>query len=249
VPFSNPIVAGNTLIRDAIQSEGYTPGTVGWAIERDGDAEFNDVNIRGTVEVASPIDPTDVITIAIVADRPFVTWSFNGRSYSAFVSESASGSQFIIDDTAGGPDFRIFGDLDIVAIGGTGGRNVTADDGYLRYVTGSSTLTADTWISVTGYLNLWTGTVQYKKLPTGELIFRGLATGGTNTSGTDIFVMPAGYRPEAGHPSGGPRFVCQPQTNSADGAIQVVAATGIVEILRPAGAAQYYFDQVRYSLI
>jgi len=49
MPFSNPIVAGSTLVRPAIQSPDYVAGVSGWAIKRDGTAEFNDVTVRGTI--------------------------------------------------------------------------------------------------------------------------------------------------------------------------------------------------------
>ncbi|MBO2460964.1 hypothetical protein [Actinomadura violacea] len=48
--FNNPVVGGNdTLVREAIQSDGFQSGVSGWRIERSGDAEFNDVVVRGTV--------------------------------------------------------------------------------------------------------------------------------------------------------------------------------------------------------
>lgn len=46
--FSNPIVGGTTLIRPAIQSPNYVPGTSGWIIKKDGSAELNDLTLRGT---------------------------------------------------------------------------------------------------------------------------------------------------------------------------------------------------------
>lgn len=51
MPFSNPIVGGVTLIRPAIQSPNFISGSSGWAIKKDGSAEFNDVTIRGSVSV------------------------------------------------------------------------------------------------------------------------------------------------------------------------------------------------------
>ncbi len=48
MPFSNPIVAGSTLVRPAIRSPDYVPGVSGWSINRDGTAEFNNINIRGS---------------------------------------------------------------------------------------------------------------------------------------------------------------------------------------------------------
>lgn len=47
--FNDPILAGKTLIRDAIQSENYVEGVSGWAINKDGTAEFNDIIARGTI--------------------------------------------------------------------------------------------------------------------------------------------------------------------------------------------------------
>ena len=47
MPFTNPLVAGTTLIRNAIQSPNYVAGVSGWAIMKDGSAEFNNVVVRG----------------------------------------------------------------------------------------------------------------------------------------------------------------------------------------------------------
>jgi hypothetical protein len=47
VPFGNPILAGNTLARTSMQSEDFVAGVSGWAVYRDGSAEFNNVIVRG----------------------------------------------------------------------------------------------------------------------------------------------------------------------------------------------------------
>ena len=47
MPFTNPIVAGTTLIRTAIRSPDYVPGVSGWSINKDGTIEANDAVIRG----------------------------------------------------------------------------------------------------------------------------------------------------------------------------------------------------------
>lgn len=45
--FTNPITGGQgTLVRPAIKSQDYVPGSSGWSINRDGSAEFNNVVIR-----------------------------------------------------------------------------------------------------------------------------------------------------------------------------------------------------------
>ena len=50
--FSNSIVgASDELVREAIQSRGFVTGSTGWRIEADGDAEFNNVTIRGGLVV------------------------------------------------------------------------------------------------------------------------------------------------------------------------------------------------------
>src|SRR5581483_7878803 len=48
--FRNPILGagGSTLLRPAIQSPNYVPGSTGWAIKRDGSAELYNLTLRGT---------------------------------------------------------------------------------------------------------------------------------------------------------------------------------------------------------
>lgn len=54
--YSNPVVgAGGDLIRAAIRSLGYKLGLVGWTINQDGTAEFNNVTARGSI-TASELD-------------------------------------------------------------------------------------------------------------------------------------------------------------------------------------------------
>lgn len=52
IEFDNPLTAGTTLIRSDIRSQNYTPGSAGWIIEADGDAEFNSIVIRGGTVVS-----------------------------------------------------------------------------------------------------------------------------------------------------------------------------------------------------
>lgn len=50
--FSNPIVGGvGTLVRTFIKSFNYVAGVAGWIIQKNGHAEFNDITVRGTVDV------------------------------------------------------------------------------------------------------------------------------------------------------------------------------------------------------
>lgn len=106
--FTNSILAGTTLARTAISSEGYVAGVSGWIIERDGDAEFNNVTIRGGIIVgpvpgrhitilANPnadinfysgasteTDPADIGTLVSnspVANQPFLTITSNETGF------------------------------------------------------------------------------------------------------------------------------------------------------------------------
>jgi len=45
--FNNPIVGGTALRIPAIQSPNYSPGVAGWIVKINGDAEFNNLTVRG----------------------------------------------------------------------------------------------------------------------------------------------------------------------------------------------------------
>jgi hypothetical protein len=57
--FSNSILAGETLVRDSIKSEGFVTGVNGWSINRDGTAEFSDLISRGSL-IAGPNPGTHI---------------------------------------------------------------------------------------------------------------------------------------------------------------------------------------------
>lgn len=63
MPFLDPILGGNTLIRDAIQSQDYVAGTSGWAIMADGTAEFNDIIINGGGGTGRVVIDGDIIKV------------------------------------------------------------------------------------------------------------------------------------------------------------------------------------------
>lgn len=52
IEFENPLTAGTVLVREQIQSQNYTPGSAGWVIKANGDAEFNSIVIRGGTVVS-----------------------------------------------------------------------------------------------------------------------------------------------------------------------------------------------------
>jgi hypothetical protein len=60
--FANSVVGGGgNLTRPSIHSPDYATGSLGWSINRDGSAEFNDLTARGSVEVG----PDDSFQIVI----------------------------------------------------------------------------------------------------------------------------------------------------------------------------------------
>lgn len=47
--FSNPIISGGGgLVYPSIHSPDYAAGSAGWTINKDGSAEFNNVDVRGS---------------------------------------------------------------------------------------------------------------------------------------------------------------------------------------------------------
>lgn len=51
--FRNQPIAGQYLVRPALQSPNYVLGSAGWSINRDGSAELNSVNLRGSLAIGS----------------------------------------------------------------------------------------------------------------------------------------------------------------------------------------------------
>lgn len=95
MPYSNPVVAGETLVIPAVQSDGFVTGVSGWRIQRDGAAEFNDVDIRGTLEVTNAFGTVSVGKF-LVGGAP------------AFRSTETS-TQYTVDIYAGTVAFSILG--------------------------------------------------------------------------------------------------------------------------------------------
>jgi hypothetical protein len=97
--FSNPILAGETLVRASIESEGFTAGSQGWSIQRDGDAEFNDVTIRGSWEVSGPSGrihaENGIITVYDPSDNVVAEFSADGFSTYDLSTTPDSGARLV----------------------------------------------------------------------------------------------------------------------------------------------------------
>lgn len=59
IEFDNPLTAGTVLIRDAIQSQNFSPGSAGWRVKSDGEAEFSDLTIRSSDGTDSTVTVTN----------------------------------------------------------------------------------------------------------------------------------------------------------------------------------------------
>lgn len=110
MPFPDQILAGTTLIREAIESENYVTGVTGWTIRRDGTAEFLDAVFRGVVDInntggdgtnpglwigpASHADfPPELLVLEGINDAVYaqVNW-FNADTFDATVLTTESGT-------------------------------------------------------------------------------------------------------------------------------------------------------------
>lgn len=81
--FGNSIVGGSDeLVRDGIQSRGFVSGSSGWRVDRTGNAEFNDVTVRGELHVIKANDEL------IIGDPAFVNPAIT--AYKNGVAEPAS---------------------------------------------------------------------------------------------------------------------------------------------------------------
>lgn len=198
--FTNSILSGNTLVRDAIQSEGFVSGSTGWSIERDGDAEFNDVTVRGTVIVSGP---GGVIEINVdILGQPYIRLTApNGDTYDIAADNDSLDIGFT--NLAGRSSFHIADGSGLVMRStATGAPSVLFDntDGFLKRGTYSP-------FTITGWANAslqngWntTGVTAfdppgYRLMPDGLVKLRGVMNNGTKTNGTLLFTLPVGMRP------------------------------------------------------
>lgn len=238
--FSEPIVAGETILQD-LQSEGFSSGVSGWRIERDGNVEFNDADIRGTLDVVGS-DPDARIRVIVNGGTPVLQITDSAGNIYEFKA-STTASMSIRPTTAGNSGLHfVRGEGIALRADATGAPSVLFDDddGFLKR--GSFSPWAETgWQTAT--LMSGTGTVQYKLLPDGNVMMRGSQAPAANVAGTDLLTLPVGYRPALVC-----RFEMSTGDTSAGGRVQINTA-GLVEIARAAGIASYWYDGILFSTI
>jgi hypothetical protein len=101
VPFTNPLVAGTTLIRTAIHSPNYVQGVSGWTINKDGSAEFNNVTVRGALYVmgnnGSYVNIYTNGTSAVIDMQPPVAAGFSFQPTEFYTTSTGNQPFFEID--------------------------------------------------------------------------------------------------------------------------------------------------------
>lgn len=91
MPFENPILAGEELIRSAIRSENYSEGSLGWRIGRDGTAEFANMVSRGsTVGENANFD-----TIVLAGEDLLATLDAMGGTMVAHIDWGVTGETWV----------------------------------------------------------------------------------------------------------------------------------------------------------
>lgn len=185
--FSNPILSGEELIRNAIASENYVANTSGWRIARDGDAEFNNITARGRVVSVGPtytvtIDNGEIIIT--LNSNPVTGVNINPVQFQ-FSDQSSSTVQYLEYYADKGIGFR-----------DSGSNGVSYNQAVDSWVRNTDVFgNREVWTAIPGN-NGYTGGFYYK-LPDGNVILDGNFAGGAAASPVVVGTLPVGYRPRA----------------------------------------------------
>lgn len=207
VVFTNSILAGTTLVRDSISSEGFQTGVTGWSIKRNGDAEFNSLISRGRFVGGTPGGARVDINQFNTGTIQFYTGSPSEQAPAVIQMSDASPALALV---LAGPE-------GVSATGMTGASQIamkvtaqvnqsdvmelTSNDLQLNgkkvSLTGAAIdiPTPETWHPfslVNGWVQVGATVPQYRKDLSGNVIVEGRVSSGT--TGT-IATLPAGYRP------------------------------------------------------
>jgi hypothetical protein len=146
--FADKVIGGvNKLIRSAIQSPNYVPGISGWTINKDGTAEFDNIEIRGSVKLDPTPDGGDT--------QPNISWH-DAYGYTARMFEGTDGSIITragsidglpnhaatVQMAAYNPGVFSAGDIELIGGGGGVGSHIglTADNVIVNTLAGSTSL-------------------------------------------------------------------------------------------------------------
>lgn len=212
MPFSDPIVAGDTLVIPAIQSDGYVTGASGWRIQRDGTAEFNNVTVRGVLEVTNAFGSVSVGKF-LVGGAPAFRSSETSTGYNVDIYAGT----LLLGKLGGGPADALLQyneqtgspafDIVTLSLNPTNGPTVLLNLQEKQTDTTKSEITVnqpikvmtESWNALAG-LNSWVSNgvspPQYRMMPDGTVMLRGMFINGTTAAGTNFATLPAGYRPQ-----------------------------------------------------
>jgi len=146
----NLTVEMNLTAGGSVKSDNYAAGTAGWQIESDGDAEFNDVTVRGDIEMTTGsieiVNGTETIWLNKTAGELRI----GGTTYSSAPFQvSAAGALEATSGKIGGVDI----DTASLTVGNAG--IVVGDANNIVFFAGSSSpsLTSDFWVNTSGLLH------------------------------------------------------------------------------------------------
>lgn len=246
--FQNSILAGGTLVREFIQSEGYMSGSVGWQIARDGSAEFNSVVLRGAWFV---INGSKTLAGFVSANGPTLSWDDNGNVFHGYVKNGALWLRSM-DQDGNQVLLALVNDQGLAMVSDKVGLNrrgvlVDKDDGFIKSgsLQDDGTWTESGWNNLT-LLNSYTAhseTPQYKMMPDGTVMLRGSLLNGTTTDGIQIASLPAGFRPAQTH-----RYVTAEQGTALDYRHIEVYSTGAIHAWHVTGSSSICLDGIRFEL-
>lgn len=185
--FSNPILAGEELVRTGMRSPDYIPLTQGWRLGRDGTADLANVIVRGEVIVTNA---NGTIHIHNTIDGPIIELiDQNGISWTINAEGSGSTHHLFISKTVGP-----FPEIDMNYDQVTGATDITLNADTIH--------DAGPWTApalLNGWANFGGGFQTMRWRRRGRMVdIQGAVAGGT--VGATIFALPAGNRPPAAVP-------------------------------------------------
>jgi hypothetical protein len=212
--FRNQPIAGQYLVRPALQSPNYVAGSAGWTVNRDGTAELNSVNLRGSLSIGSTGSQHAILANTATGDPIDV---YNGAGQLVFsvnkfgVSESHNPSngisaglqtgQLEINDGAGNNDFTtILLPAATTAAQSAAELNMSPPVGttYTLQLVGGSDDGSKSPTLLGNERGVQGSMVQSDKTSDGNLLHFGTYTISTDSGGTGVFNHGASFTPTRG---------------------------------------------------
>lgn len=193
MPFTDPIVAGSTLVRQAIKSPNYVAGTAGWIVDRDGSAEFSDAVVRGTFEAGGGTVVVTSAGVLITVGSTAIAVNSTGFAIDTTGTDVSVTSSGLTIDTAG-TDVSVTSSGLVIDAGAT---DVLVNSTGFSFTNGSVTVTANstgfhvvsgaTTVEITAsQFRVTNGTTTYTISASGATFTSGSTTVSTNATGFHV---------------------------------------------------------------